>query len=291
MTTQSSPLSAAQVCAAVFEQTQLSISVAQLGRWAHAGLLPAPQRTGTRGMRGITWSWDPVCVPQAALIARTLAHGRGTLQEAAHVLAVKGYAPRPDILKQVLVAYLAGIERGVQSNRPFMKAGLTRRDKRQRLDESLRRRNKAMPLPLQDIGVKAATSVAGLANPAAQDPYSQAQPYLSVASLQHALGELDSAALLQAYDEGSSLITGTMPLLEIIAEAAKPANAQGTLTSTFTEVLPSEIALTFADHFRLLGVLTMVGVHAYGMPESVSAEQLLDVWTPLFSERGVSFSP
>jgi hypothetical protein len=278
-------LTSDQVRAAMRTSTGLAVSVTQLTRWAHAGLQPPAERQGKVGTRGVDWLWEPECVPRSELIATTLRYGNGSLKEAAQVLAVKGYAPRADVLKQVIDACLLSIDHDLQSNRPFLRSGMTRRDKRTRLRESLARRNKVVPRQARDEMIPSGIAIAGLWPQGSVDPHSQAQPYHSVDSLRQAVADIDPAQLLQAYSEASQVIEQMVAWFATILTAAWPAPApkagsppQGKspeLVTTFTERLPREIPLSLGDHLRLVFALPVIALHVYGPPPDTAEQYLM----------------
>jgi hypothetical protein len=96
------------------------VSKPQLSRWARAGLLSHPEPEGRGKGKGWSWLWPADTLPRAVIIARALqpqtsrdaTGGRGrSLDTAADALMFKGYAPRTDILRQRLVAYLDLMQR------------------------------------------------------------------------------------------------------------------------------------------------------------------------------------
>jgi hypothetical protein len=295
----SSPqLTSEQVQAAVRTSTDLDVSVTQLGRWAHAGLLPPATRHGKHGTRGVDWLWDPDCVPRAELIATTLRYGKGALKEAATVLAVKGYPPRADVLKQILEEYLDSLDRAVHNNRTFLKSKLSLTSKRERFRESVRRRTKHLPAPVQELSAQSATAIAGLWPAGDADLLSQAQPYLEVARQRQALGAIDPEPLLQAYGEASHGLSQTIALFAALFDAAAPSRVgdsserqaaeRSAITSDFTEVLPPQIPLSLADQLRLPIVSTQIALAQYGPPPESAQQHFSGALVSMLAGLGLS---
>jgi hypothetical protein len=179
------------------------VTVTQLGRWAHYGLIDPPRRKGLGRGKGSLWLWRADCLPCVLLIAQLVEGRRGSLHEAASMLAQVGYEPRPDRLREVLQDWLDKFVRFATKRQTYMGADISDEDKAKGLTRTLRAKTHDLPEPLVARLDAFDHAIWGVEKVGDGSTANERAPlmskYVSVPALRTLLETVDEATLMSAY--------------------------------------------------------------------------------------------
>jgi hypothetical protein len=274
---------------------EVTVSVAQLGRWQRAGLLAKPQRRGRGRGRGWDTVWEGDTPTRAILIAHTLRSGR-RLSAAAFLLLFKGLAPRGDVVQQLLADALEEAQRDDQTRQSYLDdPHLSRAEKRRRAVKATQRRFANTTPELQNALARLRVMSHRLVPPTGH-PVNALTPYLSFAALQKAVRESDAETVSEACQIGNRLIDQTADyltpffsaLLELMGSASSHQPAVSETASELQGFALDVATLGPLDFFRLIALLYVLALNYYGQPMLDALMAAAPFAVPLLGALGVS---
>src|SRR5947209_7229683 len=186
----------------------VTVTAPQLARWKREGLLDPPVLQGRGKGGGVGRHWGPETVERAILIARTVGHGDPSLKRAARVLVGGGFLIRQDGLNELLLDEVKRVRERLSVRRDFLDRPLSVEDKRQRVRESVYRRNKGKPDDVRRMLADLVIGMLNLGDRRSDSGWTALGSYLSQETVQGAIAQASSEDRADAYRDAAGLSIG-----------------------------------------------------------------------------------
>jgi hypothetical protein len=165
---------------------------------------------------GTEWLWKTECIPQVVLIGRTLVNSNRSFQHAAMILTAAGYIPVISRLRLVLLDGLVAFNQLMITRQTYLAQDYPQTEKRKRLNKRMRRKLPDMPdtvfEPFTEC-IAALLGVLSLDDPNVPESMKRLQQFISLPSLQQRLETIDSAELLEKYEEAGHILPLLAPVI------------------------------------------------------------------------------